>query len=217
MASNATTTGNNNRPVVDVTITSDLVCPWCFVGLRKLEQAAERANVQANVVWKPYQLRPNTPEDGQEKGGTPADRVGLCLKRAGEQVGINFTGLTDKTPNTQLFHAVMKVILDEQGPIKQTEFQVAVFEAYFTNGIFPDKAALIDAATSLGIGNTVASFLNDTDRVKDVRQQVAYEAWQASRNGVSGVPFFEFNGEPAFSGAQDVATFEAYLKEYAKY
>ena len=52
-------------------------------------------------------------------------------------------------------------------------------------------------------------------RVSDVRQQVAYEARQASRRGVSGVPFFEFNGEPAFSGAQEVATFEAYLKEYA--
>ena len=213
MASNTVTTDNNR--VVNVTITSDLVCPWCFVGLGKLQQAAKQANVQTNIVWKPYQLRPNTPEDGQEKGGTPADRVGLRLKRAGEQVGINFTGLTEKTPNTQLFHAIMKVILDEQGPFKQTEYQVVVFEGYFTNGIFPDQTTLQDAADSIGIGSTVASFLNSEQRVSDVRQQVAYEARQASRRGVSGVPFFEFNGEPAFSGAQEVATFEAYLKEYA--
>lgn len=215
MPSNPSAT-ENQRPVVDVAITSDLVCPWCFVGLRKLQQAAERANVETNIVWKPYQLRPNTPEDGQPKAGTPADRVGHRLKRAGEEVGINFTGLTDKTPNTQLFHAVMKVILEEQGPVKQTEYQVAVFEDYFTNGVFPTQEALLVAAKSIGIEETVSSFFKDSERVSDVRQKVAYEAWQASRAGVSGVPFFEFNGDPLFSGAQNVATFEAYLKEYAE-
>jgi hypothetical protein len=82
------------RPVVDVTITSDLVCPWYFVGLRKLQEAVGQANVDVKVTLKPYMLRPNAPEDGTPNGGTPASRVGVNLKRAGESVGIDFTGVS---------------------------------------------------------------------------------------------------------------------------
>jgi predicted DsbA family dithiol-disulfide isomerase len=125
------------------------------------------------------------------------------------------TQLTDRTPKTELFHAVMKTILEENGGEKQTEFQEAIFDLYYTQGVFPDTQAMTMAAQKLGVGETVVPFLADAARVKQVREQVAREAQEASRRGITGVPFFEFNGEPAFSGAQPSATFVAHLKEHA--
>jgi predicted DsbA family dithiol-disulfide isomerase len=105
--------------------------------------------------------------------------------------------------------------LEENGGEKQTEFQEAIFDLYFTKGIFLDAQAMTSAAQQVGVGKTVAPFLADDARVHQVRQQVAREAQGASRRGISGVPFFEFNGEPAFSGAQSSDTFVDHLKQYA--
>ena len=215
-----TTTTNTNDAVavksVDVTITSDLMCPWCYIGLRKLQEASKIANVDTNIVWKPYMLRPNLPEEGAPKGGTPASRVGRHLKAAGESVGINFTGLTDKTPNTGLFHATMKWILEKDGK-KQTEFQEEVFDAYFTRGVFPDQKLLLETARKIGVGAVVEELFSDTKQLAQVREAVVKEAREASaKRGIDGVPFFEFDGYPAFSGAQDVRYFVQYLKRHAK-
>lgn len=200
---------------VNVTITSDLFCPWCYIGLKKLQQASNDANVDVNIVWKPFLLRPNMPIDGQPKGGTPESRVGSRLKMAGEQVGINFTGLTDRTPNTELFHATMKRILDLHGSRPQTQFQEAVFDAYFTRGIYPNEEALLEIAKQVGVEETVAALYNNPEKLAKVRKAIVCEAQAASRRGISGVPSFSFNGEPAFSGAQDVGTFVRYLEQYS--
>ena len=216
-----TTTNTNDASEVDsvnVTITSDLMCPWCYVGLRKLQEASKIANVDTNIVWKPYMLRPNLPEEGAPKGGTPASRVGRHLKAAGESVGIQFTGLTDKTPNTGLFHATMKWILEkEKDGTKQTEFQEEVFDAYFTRGVFPDQKLLLETARKIGVGAVVEELFNDTKQLAQMRKAVEKEAREAStKRGIDGVPFFEFDGYPAFSGAQDVRYFVQYLQRHAK-
>ena len=69
MANNSTP--SSEKAPVDVTITSDLVCPWCWVGLRKLQNASKVTNIPVKVTWKPFMLRPNTPLEGKPKGGTP--------------------------------------------------------------------------------------------------------------------------------------------------
>lgn len=204
------------KPMVSVTITSDLICPWCYIGLRKLQKAAKQANIDTEIHWKPFMLRPDHPDEGVPKGGTPVSRVGERLRAAGEPLGINFTGLTPRTPNTELFHAVMKTL--EEEPVTQTAFQDVVFDYYFTQGIYPDKEGLMQAAKESGVGEQVSTFLRDTTRVAIVRSQVRGEAREASRSGVSGVPSFQFNGDPpAFSGAQHESTFVAYLKEYSEH
>ena len=161
-------------------------------------------------------LRPDIPEDGMPKGGTPASRVGSRLKSAGEAAGIDFTGRTDRTPRTELFHATMKVILDEQGSKKQTRFQEVVFDQYFTKGIFPNQQALLAAAERIHLKDTVETFFADTAKVKKIRHDVSRQATEASQRGIDGVPYFEFNNHPAFSGAQDVTTLAAYLNKHAK-
>lgn len=201
------------KKFVSVGITSDLVCPWCYIGLRKLQEAAKIANVETKISWKPFMLRPNTPEDGMPKGGTPASRVGQRLKMAGEASGIDFTGLTDRTPNTALFHSVMHHL---NGNEKQTAFHEAVFDAYFTKGIYPNRQALINCAEQAGVGDQVKALFNDEEKVQELRELVHKEAQDASHGGIHGVPFFEFNNEPAFSGAQDISTFVQYLNRHAQ-
>mgnify|MGYP005843129761 CR=1 FL=1 len=136
------------KKAVDVVITSDLMCPWCWVGLRKLQDASKRTKVDVNITWKPFFLRPNLPEEGILKDTTPQSRVGSRLRAKGEEVGINFTGLTDRTPNTTLFHAVIKYLEDEMKMDTKdvTAFHEAVFEGYVTLGIFPNRDGVLMCA-----------------------------------------------------------------------
>lgn len=205
----------SSNPVVPVTITSDLMCPWCWVGLRKLQEASHKAGINVDITWKPFMLRPNLPAQGLPKGGTPDSRVPSHLKSAGKTVGIDFTGLTDRTPNTIDFHAVMKRLLDTH--IDQTPFQEAVFDAYFTQGIFPDHDALLKCADQVGILEHVKALFENEEMLDQYRNDVIDEAREASNHGVRGVPSFAFGNDkkPAFSGAQNVETFVAYLEQYA--
>jgi len=84
---------------VKIDIISDLMWPWCWVGKRKLEKVITNSpNVEVEVNWKPYFLRPNHPREGVEKPPNTLDnpRVGQRMKQAGEAVGINFTGKCDR-------------------------------------------------------------------------------------------------------------------------
>mmetsp|Transcript_82070 Transcript_82070/g.123231 ORF Transcript_82070/g.123231 Transcript_82070/m.123231 type:complete len:173 (-) Transcript_82070:61-579(-) len=169
--------------------------------------------------------------EGTPKNGTPASRVGARLRQAGESVGINFTGLTDRTPNTTLFHATMKYLQEDVKLDSKTatEFHEAVFEGYFTLGVYPDEAGLLKAAAVVDKSRSVknddaapvyghvehlyASEQHET--LQRLLQEVAEEALEASRAGVSGVPTFAFNGHTAFSGAQPVDSFVRHLMHFA--
>jgi predicted DsbA family dithiol-disulfide isomerase len=217
------TTTAMKRAVVNVTITSDLMCPWCWVGLRKLQQASKDSEIDVAIEWKPFFLRPNMPVEGQPKGGTPESRAGSRLKQAGASVGIDFTGLTDRTPNTALFHATLKYLQDTLhiDPRTVTEFHEAVFEGYFTLGVFPDLTGLLKAAGKLKdpiVYESVAQLYqkDDNNFLPDLLKEVVKEATEASRRGISGVPTFAFNGQEAFSGAQPVDTFIRYLEDCSK-
>lgn len=201
---------------VPVTITSDLICPWCYVGLRKLQQASEVAHIDVEITWKPFLLRPDMPLEGRPKSGTPASRVPNHLKAGGKSVGIDFTGLTDTTPNTIDFHATMKYLLDNKQD--QTPFQEQAFDAYYTQGIYPDQAAMLKLAERVGVAENVKTLYQDEDKLKQYRDAVMVEARDASRRGVHGVPSFAFGNDTqeAFSGAQPVETFVRYLNRYAQ-
>lgn len=219
IAAFSTMTTKARKPIVNVDISSDLMCPWCWVGLRKLQLAAKETGIATNITWRPFLLRPNIPIEGQPKGGTPESRAGQQLKHAGKSVGIDFTGLTDRTPNTILFHATIKMLQDHPSISKEsvTTFHEAVFEAYFTGGIFPDKDGVLKATRNMKgkdkeeVYAAIDEFYNDGERLYDYSEQVKYEAQEGSARGVTGVPFFEFNGRPAFSGAQSISTFASHL------
>lgn len=211
----------NPKAVVHLTMTSDLMCPWCWVGLRKLQDAAEKSGVEVGIVWKPFLLRPNMPVEGILKSDpTPESRVNYRLKQAGQEVGINFTGLTDRTPNTTLFHAVMKYLQDHLRMDAKlvTAYHESVFEGYFTLGEFPDESGLLKAAKRVPrkgdvLEHHLVALFQDEDHLQRLKEDVTQEARAASRRGISSVPTFEFSKGIVFSGAQPVATFEAAMHQ----
>lgn len=211
----------NVKKAVEVTITSDLMCPWCWIGLRKLQQASRETKIPIQVKWKPFQLGPNIPEEGKLKGGTPASRVGDHLASQGQSVGIKFTGLTDRTPNTALFHATIKYLQDVVTLSSETvtEFHEVVFEGYFTLGIFPNQEGILNVSKKVkdaAVHDHVANLYKNPSTLSQLMKGVAREARDARHRGVDGVPTFAFGGDSnAFSGAQPVATFVQYLERYA--
>lgn len=147
----------------------------------------------------------------------PKNRAGKQLKHAGKSVGINFTGLTDRRPNTILFHATMEMLQESVSNKSVTAFHEAVFEEYFTLGIFPDQDGLLKAAQNMttddknDVYKAIEELYQNDAVLQEYSEKVKYDAWQESARGVTGVPFFEFNGQPAFSGAQSVSAFASCL------
>jgi predicted DsbA family dithiol-disulfide isomerase len=148
-------------------------------------------------------LRHNIPKDGVPKGGTPESRAGARMKAAGQQVGIDFTGLCDRYPNTLAYHALLKYA-EETQPKKQNVLADILFRHYFTDGRYPAGENLAAAATEAGLdGPEARRYAEDEDN----QAAVAAEARANAQRGISGVPFFIINGEPAFSGAQQPGAF----------
>jgi len=149
------------------------------------------------------------PEEGAAKGGDPTTRVGQRMRSAGEQVGINFTGLTDRYPNSIKAHTLLDYA-GREAPERQNQLQEILFRHYFTDGRYPDDANLRLAAEEAGL-NVERAMASVTDVNR--RAEVKREAEAYSRSGISGVPFFIINGKPFGSGAQPPAAFvEAFNK-----
>lgn len=175
-------------------------------------------DVEVDVKWRPFLLRPSIPEEGVEKPpATPGNRfpgdngrVNPRLKAAGSKVGIDFTGLTDRYPNTVAAHALMDYALEKHGTEVQNHVSEILFRHYFTDGLYPDLTNLkVAAAEAKMDADAAIAYASQTD----VQDRVRREAAAASRSGVSGVPFFYVNGQPAFSGAQPVESFVQLLSE----
>mmetsp|Transcript_30715 Transcript_30715/g.71034 ORF Transcript_30715/g.71034 Transcript_30715/m.71034 type:complete len:140 (-) Transcript_30715:363-782(-) len=136
------------------------------------------------------------------------------MKQAGAAVGIDFTGKCDRAPNSVGAHTLIKFLEGKPG---QNQLAEILFRQYFTDGLYPDNENLRAAAEELLEGedspdldlDAAMAFVESANE----RKAVQAEAADYSMRGVSGVPFFIFNGQPQFSGAQPVATFKRALLE----
>lgn len=205
-----------------ITITSDFICPWCFVGERRLAKAL--ANLPKGVAvetrWRPFQLNPNLPVQGVDRKIYRSMKFGSWARsqamdthtvQAGEGDGIAFDyAAIEKTPNTFLAHRLMQ--LAERAGVA-TAVASAVFSAYFEQGLdIGDAAVLADVAADNGLAReTLANFLASDDGVQNVR--AAERAVQDE--GVSSVPLFKIGAE-VISGAQPVEQFELVLQRAVK-
>lgn len=139
------------------------------------------------------------PKDGKLKEG---NRVSDRLKQAGAAVGIDFTGKTDRYPNSVAAHTVLDWALETKGTETQGRLQEVLFRHYFTDGRYPDETNLRAAAEEVGLdGEKAVQAIQDDAR----RLKIQQEAADVSRAGVSGVPFFCI-GKSQFSGAHPPAT-----------
>jgi len=173
------------------------------VGKRSLESAIKQSGRDVKVTWKPFLLRKGIPEEGKPKGGDPSTRVPARLKQVGQQAGIDFSGKTDRYPNTIKAHTLLQYA-EEQEPIKQNGLQEILFRHYFTDGLYPDDTNLRLAAeeAQLDVQRAMAAVADPAQR-----QQAEAAALKNSRSGINGVPFFFVNGQPLGSGAQPPETF----------
>ena len=195
------------RGNITIDVVSDSVCPWCFVGKRKLDAAlALIEELDVNVNWRPFQLDPTIPAGGisrkeymskkfgPEKIATIHDR----LEGVGAEAGIAFAfDKITRSPNTLDAH---RVIRWAQPSGKQSAIVERLFSLYFIEGgDIGDRDLLARVAAEAGLNEKEVRARLDTDAdVVSVQEEIA----TAVRMGVSGVPFFILAGRYGVSGAQ---------------
>jgi predicted DsbA family dithiol-disulfide isomerase len=196
------------RLVHDLTIVSDVICPWCFVAKENLDKALELAGpeLQVKITWRPYELNPQMPRQGMDRREYRSKKFGSWehsqaldaqVAEAGERAGITFRhDLMARTPNTFQAHRLIWLAGEKgvQGAVVE-----ALFRAYFTEGCdVGDNSVLIAIAIEAGLDQErTKAFLEGNDGSDEVR----LEEQAAMAAGISGVPTFILNGEPLFSGA----------------
>ena len=202
-----------------IDVVSDVVCPWCYIGKRRLEgalalYAKEHPDAPAPAVtWRPFQLNPGMPDEGMARdeyvrrkfgaqGGAVYDRVSAV----GREVGIPFAfDRIVRQPNTLAAHSLIELAEARGG---QDAIVEALFRAYFLDGV--DLTAhenLVAIATGAGLDRAgVEACLDD----KNARDLAGAEDQRAREIGIQGVPFFIFNSRVAVSGAHPAeALFDA--------
>ncbi|ATQ43033.1 DsbA family oxidoreductase [Caulobacter mirabilis] len=187
---------------------ADVVCPWCYLGWRRLQKALEmRPDIQANVVWRPYQLDPTLPEEGVDRKAYMAakfpdaerrEAMGKILDENAAQDGVvwDMRAIT-VSPNTNAAH---RVIRWAQAAGCQEAVLEGVLKAYFSEGKdIGDPVVLADIAGEAGMDRLIVLKLLSEGADKDV---ITREHQLAHQAGVSGVPFMIFDGKVAVSGAE---------------
>lgn len=200
------------KSALTIDIISDVVCPWCYIGKRRIEgalvlyarQHPDRA--QPEVRWHPFQLNPDMAPEGMsraeyvqrkfgERAGTVYDRV----KAVGASLSIPFQfDAIARQPNTRAAHSL--IALAEPGAQQEAMVQT-LFDAYFLEGQDLTQASVLLAlAARAGLDTAQAqAALEDETAISQITQADA----QARAMGVQGVPFFIFNGRVGVSGAHE--------------
>jgi len=190
-------------------IFSDPICPWCFIGKRRLERAlAARPDLEIEVHWRAFQLNPEMPAEGMDRqlylelkfgGPAAAQRIYETIAEAGvsEKIAFDFSAI-QRTPNTVNAHRLIR----RAGPEgKQDAVVEALFTRYFLAGEdIGDAATLLMVAEDAGLAaSDLEAFLAGAEEDDVVRSEDAL----ARRTGIQGVPTFIFANRFALSGAHE--------------
>ena len=198
----------SNQAPVRIDVVSDVVCPWCFIGKRRLEKAlALKPDVPVEVHWHPYFLNDWIPREGisreqylTTKFGSAERYKGIAqrVSTAAAAEGLHYAmDRISRQPNTLDAHRLIKWA---GGIGKAAEMKQRLMDLYFTEGAdLTDHAVLAQAAGDVGLDaeDVRAALASDKD-IAAVEQ----EAQQAKEAGIDGVPMFIFGGKFAVSGAQ---------------
>ena len=198
----------SNYKTIQIDIVSDVMCPWCYIGKRRLERAMKSLDgLLAEITWRPFQLDETLPLEGKdrkqylsEKFGGLKNAQGIydAIKRAGDQENIPFAfEKIKKSPNTLNCHRLIKW---SKSVMKQNEVIEELFQQYFVEGgDLTNNELLIDVASKVGMDAELVRELLNSDR--DLTETKS-EIETAKKMGVSGVPCFIFGGTYAVSGAE---------------
>lgn len=202
---------------IRVDIISDVVCPWCIVGFRQLEQASEATGIEIETYWHPFELNFDMPPEGEnlrdhimrKYGSTTvqSQKARDQLSAIGAPLGIDFQFQDDsKIVNTFDAHQLLHWAQDSG---KSQALKLALFDAYFTQGLdVSSNEVLADTAASIGLDRAEALTVLEDQRFADtVREK---ENFWTSR-GVSSVPTMVFEAKHAIAGAQGAEVFARVL------
>jgi predicted DsbA family dithiol-disulfide isomerase len=211
---------DNNAMTIDVV--SDVVCPWCYVGKRRLQRAlAMETNAEIPVRWRPYQLDPTIPAGGMDRKTYMRNKFGdngrleevhERLRALGAEEGIAFAfEKIDRSPNTMDAH---RLIRWASATGAQDAVVDKLFSLYFEQGRdIGDRQLLIETARDAGMDSeAVEKLLADGADESDVRQEIA----QAQSLGVTGVPFFIFASRFGVPGAQSAEVLSTAIERARK-
>ena len=207
-------TCGTGRKRVRIDIFSDTICPWCWIGKRRLERTLEaRPDIDAEVVWHPFQLNPTMPAEGMVRkaylaakfGGTANARATygrVAAEGARESLPFDFEAIPH-TPNTLDSHRLVRWAADQ--PLGQTPMVEALFDAYFAKAQdVGDGEVLAHVAATAGYdGSGVRAMLAGDEG----RAEVSREDMRARAAGITGVPCFILDGKVAVPGAVEPDVF----------
>jgi len=197
-----------------IDVVSDVVCPWCYIGKRRLERALALLSIQypdvdPEVRWHTFQLNPDLSPEGMPRADYVFNKFGAAgiakyehIATVGKEVGISFAfDKIVRQPNTVVAHSLIAV--SEPG-MAQDVMVEALFKAYFLEGRdLTEASVLMDIAESAGMDRAVAeAHLQNSD----LHSQTIDSDKAAREMGISGVPFFIFNRQVGLSGAHEAET-----------
>ena len=198
----------SGREPLRIDVVSDVVCPWCFIGKRRLEKAlALTPDIPVEVHWHPYFLNDWIPREGisrtdylTTKFGSPEryKEIAQRVSAAAAEEGLDYAAdRLSRQPNTTDAH---RLIRWAGGIGKAAEMKQKLMDLYFTEGAdLTNRAVLAQAGTDVGLDpeDVREALASDTDV-----EAVTQEAQSAKEAGIEGVPCFIFGGRYAVSGAQ---------------
>ncbi|HTA92763.1 MAG TPA: DsbA family oxidoreductase [Polyangiaceae bacterium] len=200
---------------MNIEIFSDLACPWCFIGKRRLERALTSASVNARLRFRAFQLQPGLPAEGAlaesffERKFGGKERVHALFERLtelGRREGIAFDfAKQERAPNTELAHRVVHFASVRQVGEATVE---ALFRGYFEQGV--SLCELSEIVALLGRENVALDSAELCDRIAagEGKEEVQNDLRLASAYGVGGVPLFIFDQRYAVEGAQPIEHFQ---------
>lgn len=192
---------------LSIDVVSDVVCPWCYVGKKRLELAlAMVPEIQADIHWRPFQLDPTIPQEGiprrayMEKKFGSLDKIAPIHERLtemGQDLGIPFHfSAIEISPNTLDAHRLIRWAFGE----RQDGMVETLFRAFFVEGLnLADRNILAKLAAQCGFNADDIKAALDSDEDRDA---VIGEIAAAQDLGIQGVPFFIFGQRYAVSGAE---------------
>jgi predicted DsbA family dithiol-disulfide isomerase len=196
--------------VITIEIYSDVVCPWCYVGKRRLERALSRLqSVRPRIIWRPFELNPTMPKEGMNRTEYVTAKFGnletfrrleaqVVAAGDSERIVFAFDNIA-KTPNTFLAHRLIW-FAGQQG--RQDAMVEALFRGYFEQGAdIGSRSVLGELAASAGLEAT--QFLATDEGAAEVKAEEA----AGQRLGIRAVPYFVMNNSVGISGAQPAEIF----------
>jgi predicted DsbA family dithiol-disulfide isomerase len=213
-----------NERSVSIDVVSDVVCPWCYLGQKRLEHAAESlTDIDVTARWRPFQLDPTIPPGGKDRreymlakfgNGDRIREAHARLIELGAIEGISFDFEAIKTaPNTLDAHRLIRWASATDNETQNTLVK-RLFSLYFEKGAnIGDRVVLAEAAEISGMDRAVVEAMLATD---SDREAVVTEVATASRMGITGVPCFLLEGRYAVMGAQDTAVLADAIRQVAE-